>query len=243
MGKNTIMPANTVMITDQSESLRLQTWLSPAFPVGGYSFSHGLETAIEKGLLDDRYSLIDWLEADISHGTGHVEVIFLAAAWRAVTEQNADALVEAADFAAALRATSEFSLESGTQGTAFLSTVMKVWPSEVLVKAVNLLRASDITPVLPIAVGIACAAERISLEQTAPQYLQAWSANLINAAVRAIPLGQTDGQHIVAALETRIAECASKAVNCSLDDVGSATLMIDVMSMHHETQYTRIFRS
>ena len=231
------------MTTDLQKVLRLQTWLSPAFPVGGYSYSHGLETAIDQGLVHDRASLRQWLETDLTDGAGRMDVVFLASAWRAVEAKDDDQLVEVATLSAAMRGTSELYLESMAQGRSFFSTVKQVWPSKTLSDAAALLKAVDIEVSLPVAFGITCAAEDIALEAAAAPYLQAQVANLVGAGVRCIPIGQTDGQRVIAALEPVIARVAREALSDTVDDIGSSSVMVDVLSMQHETQYTRIFRS
>jgi urease accessory protein len=231
------------MKIESQQLLRLMTWLSPSFPIGGYSFSHALETAIEEGLVFDFATLSGWLRSDLAHGSGRVDAIFMAAAWRAVNDNNMSGLADAAALAAAMRGTAEFNLESATQGAAFMTTVSKVWGNPVFDQARDSLKGIDVAVVLPIAVGLACAASDIPLRPSITTYLHAWSANLVSAAVRAVPLGQTDGQRVTAALEQDIETTASLALGSDLEDVGSATLMIDILSMHHETQYTRIFRS
>src|SRR5262249_2354828 len=83
--------------------LRLQNWLSPAFPIGSYSYSHGLEWAVEAGQVHDRKSLVDWLEADLCYGSGRNEAIFFHAAWRGAVNDDRATLFELAELAAALR--------------------------------------------------------------------------------------------------------------------------------------------
>ena len=229
------------MTTDALKLMRLQSWLSPAFPIGAYSYSHGLERAVEAGEVRDRATLIGWLDADLRHGAGRADGIFFAESWRAVL--NGADLLAVAELAAAMRATSELALESAQQGIAFLTAVRRAWPDAALDDLATSLRQAGITPMLPVAVGMVCAVHRIELDVALPLYLHAGVANLINAAVRLIPLGQTDGQMALAALETAVAETAADAGGSSLFDVGSAAFMIDIASMQHETQYTRLFRS
>src|SRR5438552_18674119 len=100
--------------------LRMQSWLSPAFPSGSYSYSHGIEWAVEAGHIHDRKSLVDWLEADLCYGSGRNEAIFFIKAWRCATEDDCERLLEVAELAAAFRGTSEFALESSQQATACL---------------------------------------------------------------------------------------------------------------------------
>ena len=233
----------TAMNIESEKLLRLMTWLSPSFPVGGYSFSHALETAIELDIATDVQGLTDWLRADLTEGSGRVDAIFLCQAWQAIADGDMAAFVDVASLAAAMRGTAEFNLESQTQGAAFVSTVRAVWPNEMMDKALAALAAEGINPVLPVAVGLACAVNNIPLAPSVATYLHAWVANLVSAAVRAVPLGQTDGQRAIAVLEADVVQVADEATRSDLDDIGSASVMVDILSMQHETQYTRIFRS
>jgi urease accessory protein len=257
--------ATIPMSTDSARLMRLQSWLSPAFPIGAYSYSHGLERAVESGAVRNRTTLVDWLDADLRHGAGRVDGIFLAETWRAAhpvppspgpfasTPDTANAadtqtaahchILAIAELAAAMRGTAELALESGQQGIAFLGAVRKAWPDPALDRIAQALQQEKITPVLPVAAGLACAIHGIALEMALPLYLHAGVANLINAAVRLIPLGQSDGQLALAALETALVETAAEAQRSSLSEIGSAAFMIDIASMQHETQYTRLFRS
>ena len=228
--------SNTVMTTDLQQRLRLQSWLSPAFPIGAFSYSHGLEYAVEAGLVHDKDSLIAWLEADLRHGSGRNEGIFLATALKS----NGDAFLEIAEVAAASFSTQELALEGLSQGEAFLHMLQKAWPHGDLSALVHEL---TVRPALPIAVAMASKAHGIDPVAALHLHLQAWLANLINAAVRLIPLGQTDGQLAQAALEDAVLAVAAEAATATIDDLGSAAIMVDWASMQHETQYTRLFRS
>jgi len=225
--------------TDMSAALRLQTWLSPAFPIGAFSYSHGIEWAVEDGLVTDRTSALDWIETVLTHGTGALDGAFFAAAWRA---GDGDGSLDVAELAAAMRPTAELVRESGQQGEAFLLAAA-VWPSPALDGLRSRLRAAGIEAVLPVAAGVACRLHGIALATALPLYLQAFAANLVSAAVRLVPLGQTDGLRIQAALEPAVLAAARAAEVADLDELGSATPMVDWCSMRHETQYTRLFRS
>lgn len=246
------------MTIDATRLMRLQSWLSPAFPIGAYSYSHALEWAVESGAVRDRVTLVDWLDADLRFGAGRADGIFFAESWRAAADMVLPVsgnlptdtiqaryrpILAIAELAAAMRGTAELALESGQQGIAFLGAVCKAWPDPALDRIAATFKDAKITPVLPVAAGIACAVHDIALETSLPLYLHAGVANLINAAVRLIPLGQSDGQTAVAALETAVAETAAEAHHSSLSEIGSAAFMIDIASMQHETQYTRLFRS
>lgn len=247
------------MTTDAAKLLRLQSWFSPAFPIGAFSYSHGLEWAVEEGAVTNRGSLVAWLEADLRHGSGRADAMFFAQAWRgahtaSITDlppssqpppyQSAvpDILAVAA-LAAAMRGAAELALESGQQGIAFLAAVRKAWPHPELDRLANLLTQAAIVPVLPVAAGICCAVHDIGLDLALPFYVHGSAANLVNAAMRLVPLGQTDGQIALAALEGAVLETAREALHAPLADIGSAAFMIDLASMRHESQYTRLFRS
>ena len=220
---------------------RLLAWLSPAYPIGAFSYSHGVETAVEEGFIRDRASLVAWLESVLLQGTGAVDGALFAAAWRAAASEDWPAFDAVAERAAAWRGTMEMALESRQQGGSFLSITRTAWPHPSLVAAHERL-GGDLA--LPVAVALAAAAHGIALEQALAGYLHAFTANLISAALRTVPLGQTDGQLALAALERAVNAAAQAAmIVTSLDEVGTATPLLDWCSLRHETQYTRLFRS
>lgn len=220
---------------------RLLAWLSPAYPVGAFSYSHGVETAVEEGFIKDRASLVAWLESVLERGTGLVDGALFAAAWRAVEGADWPAFDAVVERAAAWRGTSEMALESRQQGGSFLSITRAAWPHPDL--DIGHERTGG-ELALPVAVALAAAAHGIALESALAGYLHAFAANLISAAVRTVPLGQTDGQRALAALEPAVRRTAEAALAAaSLDDIGTATPLLDWCSLRHETQYTRLFRS
>lgn len=210
-----------------AELLRLQSWLSPAFPVGAFSYSHGLEWAVEAGLVADRESLIDWIDGLLSFGTGRVDAMLFAAAWRA----DPEGLPELAELAAAFRGSSELAAESAQAGAAFAKAAAVGWG------------VSAPEAAYPVAAGAACRAAGIRLEVALPLFVQAFAANLVSAGVRLIPLGQSDGLRALAALEPAVLRCAAEAAEAPFEELGAAAPMLDWCSMSHETQYTRLFRS
>jgi urease accessory protein len=223
--------------------LRLQSWLSPAFPTGAYSYSHGLEWAVEAGDVHDRESLVDWLEADLCHGSGRNEAIFFVEAWRCAMDNDRAKLFEIAELAAAFRGTSEFALESSQPAAACLSTLRQVWPDGVLDWLSETIGQRAVQPALAVVLGAASGRQRIPAHLALPAFLQSWLANLVTAGVRLIPLGQTDGQLAIAVLEVAVQTASAQAENSTIDDLGSAAFMLELASMAHETQYTRLFRS
>jgi len=220
---------------------RLLAWLSPAYPIGAFSYSHGVETAVEEGLIRDRASLVAWLDSVLRRGTGAVDGALFAAGWRAASEADWPAFDAVAERAAAWRGTSEMALESRQQGGSFLSITRTAWPHAALDEVH---RRLDGELALPVAVALAAAVHGIALEQALAGFLHAFTANLISAALRAVPLGQTDGQIALASLEASVNEATRAAIAVdSLDEVGTATPLLDWCSLRHETQYTRLFRS
>jgi urease accessory protein len=223
--------------------LRLQSWLSPAFPTGSYSYSHGLEWAVEAGHVHDRSSLVDWLEADLCHGSGRNEAIFFNQAWQCAAENDRAKLLELAELAAAFRGASEFALESSQQATASLSTLRQAWSDPILEWLSEILRERRVPPSLAVVLGARSERQHIPANLALPAFLQSLTANLVTAGVRLLPLGQTDGQLAIAGLEGAVLAASAKAEEATMDDLGSAAFMVDLSSMAHETQYTRLFRS
>ena len=223
--------------------LSLQSWLSPAFPTGSYSYSHGLEWAVEAGHIHDRKSLVDWLEADLCYGSGRNEGIFFNEAWRYAAEDDRAKLFEVAELAATFRGTSEFALESSQQAAACLATLGQVWPDRVLDWLSEILSERHVQPALAVVLGVRSARQGIPAGLALPAFLQSYIANLVTAGVRLIPLGQTDGQIAIAELEKAVLAASAQARKATIDDLGSAAFMVDLASMAHETQYTRLFRS
>jgi urease accessory protein len=223
--------------------LKLQSWLSPAFPAGAYSYSHGLEWAVEAAYIKDRESLVDWLEADLCCGSGRNEAIFFSEAWCRARDNDCAKLFEIAALAAVFRGTSEFALESSQQASACSVTLRQVWPDRLLESLSQLLAESDVPPALAVVLGVRSAREGIPVGLALPAFLQSYVANLVTAGVRLVPLGQTDGQLAIVALEKAVLAASAQARNATIDDLGSAAFMVDLASMEHETQYTRLFRS
>jgi urease accessory protein len=223
--------------------LRLQSWLSPAFPTGAYSYSHGLEWAVEAEHVHDRNSLVDWLDADLRYGSGRNEAIFFCEAGRWAMADDRAKLFEVAELAAAFRGTSEFALESSQQAAACLAMLCQAWPDRVLEWLSKILRERHVPPALAVVLGARSARQGIPASLALPAFLQSYIVNLVTAAIRLVPLGQTDGQLAIAELEGAVLAASAQAKNRTIDDLGSAGFMVDLASMAHEMQYTRLFRS
>jgi urease accessory protein len=212
--------------------LRLLTWLSPAFPTGGFAYSHGLEWSVEAGDIATECLLLDWIRDTLNHGALGSDVILLRHAYRARPEN----LAQLGELAAALCASAERRLESCAQGAAF-RLAAAAWEAPILAAW------GDAPLAYPIAVGILAAAQNIAEDDVAVAYLHGCTANFISAAVRLIPLGQTTGLRVQAALERDILTTAAASKTATLDDLGTCAWGSDIAAMRHETQHTRLFRT
>lgn len=226
---------------DESAALfRLMTWLSPSFPVGSFSYSSGIEWAVEAGDINDMTTLQDWLAAMLLEGAGFCDGTLLCHAYRAAAATDGRSLNDVAELAAAFVPSRERHLETTAQGRAFVEIARSAWNCETL----DLIASHVTGPVTyPVAVGVLAAGHRIPLALTLHAFLHATTSNWISAGVRLVPLGQTDSQRALAALEPVIAATAEKSLDAALDDLASATFRADLASMRHEAQYTRLFRS
>jgi urease accessory protein len=233
-------PAAELSADEAAALYRLMTWLSPAFPVGAFSYSSGIEWAVEAGDIVDLTTLQDWLASMLADGPGFCDGVFLAHAHRASASRDDVTLRDVAELAAAFAPSRERHLETAAQGRAFIEIARAAWNCEGLD---HLIAACEGTIVYPVAVGIVSAAHAIPLAPTMHAFLHALTSNWISAGARLIPLGQTDSQRALAALEPVVVTVGNRALGASLDDLGSATFRADLASMRHETQYTRLFRS
>jgi urease accessory protein len=234
------IPSGSLSADGAAALYRLMTWLSPSFPVGAFSYSSGIEWAVEAGDIVDAASLRDWLSATLADGSGFCDGVFLAHAHRPASSCNHAGLRDIAELAAAFVPSRERQLETSAQGRAFIDIARSAWNCDGLDQIVS---CCDGAIVYPVAVGLVSAAHGISLESTMHAFFHALTSNWISAGSRLVPLGQTDSQRVLASLEPIVVATAKRALNASLDDLGSATFRADLASMRHETQYTRLFRS
>jgi urease accessory protein len=237
---STLAEPGAALSADEAAALyRLMTWLSPAFPVGAFSYSSGIEWAVEAGDIVDGATLQDWL-ASMLEGPGFCDGVFLAHAHRTAAACGDVMLRELAELAAAFAPSRERHLETTAQGRAFIEIARAAWNCDGLDRLVV---ACDGTIVYPVAVGIVSSAHAIPLAPTMHAFLHAVTSNWISAGSRLIPLGQTDSQRALAALEPVVVATGKRALDAALDDLGSVSFRADLASMRHETQYTRLFRS
>jgi urease accessory protein len=223
------MAITSTTMTDLS-LIRLLAWLSPAFPTGGYAYSHGLEWAVDINDIIDGDTLKVWLSDVLALGSGRNDAILLRHAHRAAKDPTA--LAEIAELALATAASHERQMESLAQGNAFAAAAV-AWAGAALPANVP----------YAVAVGALTGANGIDEDDAAVAYLQAFATNLISAAVRLVPLGQNAGLRVLAALEPVILATGAETRTATLDDLGGCAFRSDLAAMRHETQYTRLFRS
>jgi len=216
--------------------LRLLAWLSPAFPTGGYAWSHGVEWAVDRNDITDGATLGAWVGDVLRHGGGRTDSILLRHAHRAA--RDLDSLTEITELALAVQPSRERRAETVGQGNAFLAAAAAWRPAELRLLAE---RVGDLP--YPVAVGALAGAQGIAEDDAALGWLQAFAANLISAAVRLVPLGQSTGLAVLASLEATILAVTRDTASATLDEVGGSCFRSDIAAMRHETQYTRLFRS
>jgi urease accessory protein len=233
-------PDTTIAQADDSALLPLMLWLSPAFPVGAFAYSHGLEWAAEAGDIVDARSLEAWLIDLLECGAPRADAILFGVAFRLAEACDWPALLEANTLAVALAPSSERRLETTAQGSAFVSAARGAWDCEPLRR---LAEAPDERVAYPIAVAAAAAGHGLALKPSVQAFALALIANLVSAAVRLSVIRQSDGQKILAALLPHIRALADEASRASLSDLGGSAFRSDIAAMRHETQYSRLFRS
>lgn len=220
------------MVAIEQGYLRLLTLLSPVFPVGSFSYSHGLEQAVYEKLVKNREDMANWLEGLLLYGSVHNDAIFLAHSWTLV--QNNESVSRVATLARALCSSKEREMETLNQGKAFIDAAIVLgWKN---ISGVDQL-------VYPVAVGMVASSMQIDLTLTLTAYLHAFVSNLVQAAIRLVPLGQKDGVKLMQQMEETLQKISKNSDALTLDHIGSATFMADIMAMRHEKLYSRIFRS
>jgi urease accessory protein len=262
-------PSTGTIMSTESGLYRLLAWASPAFPTGGFSYSHALEAAAADGAIHDRATLESWIRAALVHGSGRVDADILRDAWSSAQSGDDAGLREANRRGCAYRATAELALESGQQGAAFVAAYEAAWanpyppspagrvpPSPASGRGVNIQsprplagEGGDGRSPAPgegnchaAVFGAAAARAGVPLPDAMTAYLQVFAANLMSAGLRLGIVGQSDGQRILAALEPAVAGAVAAAARAP-EDFGAATFALDLASMAHETQYSRLFRS
>ena len=212
------------MGTEAEAALILAQWFSPAYPVGGFAYSHGVEQAIGDGQVTDGATLAEWVADVLERGTGRNDAILIRLA--AASDDPG-----VAEFARAAAPTAERRLEAELQGAAFARTTAAVW-------------TLDLPPLpYPVAIGRAARLLRLDPERVARHHLLAFAGAMVSVAVRLVPLGQTDGQRVLAGLAGLCARIAADTEGLGVDGIGGLGLLSDIASMRHEAREIRVFRT
>ena len=217
-----MVTARCTFMPQNADRLTLMQYLSPAFPVGTYAYSQGLEQAITDGHVTDPASLFDWITAILTHGSARMDAILLA---QGRTQDDLS------DLAYAYAPCHERQIEMREQGAAFGRVIATI--------------TGDVPPPLPYALAFAHATRMLDLptEDILAAYLQSICAQLISVAVRFVPLKAADGQRLLKSLAPRITNLAAKYATEALQALSSATFGADLAQMRHETLNVRIYRS
>jgi len=218
---------------------KLLTWTSPSYPTGAFSYSHGLEWAVESRAVRDAEQLVDYVSAVLARGGGWVDAVFFVHAWQSLNARAT--LDELSSRAAAFRGSVETALESRQQGKSFLEVTRRAWPHPAL--EAFAVRNARVAVSHSVAVAVSCAAHGIDLVPSLSCYLHSVAANLVSAGARLIPLGQTEAQIAIARLVPVVRQVCADAQDSALEDLGTSAPLVELCSLRHETQYTRLFRS
>jgi len=230
------MGTTMAMSTEAQAMATLFAWFSPAFPVGAFAFSHGLETATAEGLVAGEAGLARWIEAIMTAGGAWTDSVLFAGAYHAAAAQMWTCLTEIGALAYALAPSGERLRETLAQGDAFARAVAEGWPG-LLPPALATVTA------YPVVAGAAVAALKAPLPDALTAYLNGFVGNAIAVGVRLGLCGQSGGVRILSALGEAIARTAQRAAISTLDDLGGCAFAADIASMRHETLQPRIFVS
>lgn len=230
------MPMNELQAPGSSALLRLMTWLSPAFPVGGFAYSHGLESAIAERRVADAATLSKWLETLLLRGSGWNDLVLFAEAFRAAKDLDSTRMAAVCELALALGGSMERRAETQALGAAF-GAAAQPWHDAAATTA-------DLPDApYPVAVGRLAGVGDIALLDALTAYAHGFCANLVAVATRLVPLGQSQMVLVLHALEPVQLSAARRAEGSTLDDLGSSSFLSDIAAMRHETMTTRLFRS
>ena len=211
---------------DTADLLQLSQWLSPAFPVSSYAYSHGLEAEIVEGRVRDGAGLAQWVAAVLSVGAGRNDAILMLAARRGEED-----LAVLSDLALALDGSRERVAETTAQGRALAETLAALGIGDGVARP------------YPVVLGSAVRGLALDDATVCALYLQSFAASLVSAAVRFVPLGQAQGQLVLAQLYATIADVADDACAAGLAGIGTGVFGADLAAMAHETLEVRIFRT
>ena len=205
--------------------LTLAQWFSPAYPIGSFAYSHGLEWAIETGDVHDSATLCAWVRDVLEFGSGRNDALFLAAAY------GSDDPGQVNDICRAFAPSKERLKETDLQGAAFGEITSAIW-------------GHDLPPMAyPVAVGWAARLDELPLSLTSQMYLQSFASALVSVGMRLIPLGQRKGHTLIQSLAPLCGRISEQTAHGDLDALSATAFLPDIASMKHETQYSKVFRT
>ena len=216
------------------------TWFSPSYPVGSYAYSHGLEYAVEEGLVKDPDTLLNWVRDLLFFGTGYNDSIIINSIYDSVAGDNCVEFDYISQIANAIKPTKEIALESYQVGVSFRNILMDVYSNSNLTFYLNRL---DDCITYPSVVGVAGGIFEVEKNLLLHGYLHAFTSNILSAALRIMPIGQTEIQKIIFQMKGNVEEMTNKSLGLSLSDLGSSVFISEWASSKHQNQYTRLFRS
>ena len=213
--------------------LKLLTWNNQSFPIGSYCFSSGLEFAVESKLIQSGKDLQYWLNDLLKYGSLYSDALILLEAWKLASKKENNKINDLNNFAVSLNQSNEKYIENYEQGKSFIKITEDAWNHKYISKKL----------VYPIAYAVAAVQENINMEDVLICYLHSSLCNLLAAGIKLIPLGQTEGQKIQIALNTYIEEEYKNILKKNFNDIGNCGWVNDIISMKHENQFTRTFRT
>ncbi|MDZ8053943.1 MAG: urease accessory protein UreF [Aulosira sp. ZfuVER01] len=211
---------------------------SPALPVGAYSYSEGLETLVEQGVIANQQNLQEWLNSQLRYGAIRVEAAVMLRAYKSVKIGDLEALIHWNRWLSAARETEELRNSSWQMGRSLIQLLGKLQP-QILPITSSVGNPCNYA----IAFGIAAAHWQVDVKAGLLGYLHSWASNLITAGVKLIPLGQTAGQQLLLDLQELLSTTAVEILALEDDELSCCTWGLSLASMQHETLYTRLFRS
>jgi urease accessory protein len=228
---------NELLMTDSS-LLHLLQLVSPALPVGAYSYSEGLENLVDRDVINHKKTLEDWIKYELRYGSIRIETAVMLRSYHSVCQRDLEALDKWNAWLSAARDTEELRQQSWQMGRSLLKLFIELQPQYSYIAS-----AIESPCNYAVAFGLAAACWQIDDEVAAIGYLQSWTANIISAGVRLIPLGQTAGQQILINLHDIIIRVTQEILLLEDEELSSCSWGLALASMSHQTQYTRLFRS
>jgi urease accessory protein len=225
-------------MTNDSALLYLLQLVSPALPVGAYSYSEGLEALVDRGVVNNKETLEDWIRKQLQYGSIRIEAAVMLRTYQSVRDEDLEAIAKWNAWLSATRETEELRQQSWQMGRSLLKLLIELQP-----QLQSIAGAIDSPCNYAVAFGIAAACWQIDSQATIIGYLQSWAANLISAGVRLIPLGQTAGQQVLFNLRDLIIQTTQEILRLKDEEMSSCSWGLALASMAHQTQYTRLFRS